>query len=68
MFGLGVSGPIEDITPTFLTRNVLETVRECDHLANSTLIAHGEFSKILQTKGDDKQTVMIFSPLIFQVL
>lgn len=41
VFGPAVCGPIEDITPTFLTRGVLDTLRECDHLANTTLSAHG---------------------------
>ena len=41
-FGPPVLGPIEDITPTYLTRGVLETVRECDHLANQILAANGE--------------------------
>ena len=42
MFGPSVKGPLEDITPTCLTRNVLETLRECDHLANQVLINHGK--------------------------
>ena len=33
-----MNGPIEDITPTYLTRGVLETLRECDYLANKILI------------------------------
>lgn len=40
VFGPPVNGPIEDITPTYLTRGVLETLRECDHLANQILIEH----------------------------
>ena len=41
MFGAPVSGPVEDVTPTFLTRGVLEVLRECDHLANKILTSHG---------------------------
>ena len=41
MFGPPVVGPIEDITPTYLTRGVLETLRECDYLANQILREDG---------------------------
>ena len=42
-FGPPVCGPIEDITPTYLTRGVLETVRECDHLANQVLSSNSKY-------------------------
>ena len=41
VFGPAVCGPIEDITPTYLTRGVLSILRECDYLANQVLARHG---------------------------
>lgn len=43
VFGPAVVGPIEDITPTYLTRGVLEILRECDYLANQILAENGMF-------------------------
>ena len=40
MFGPAIMGPIEDVTPTYLTRGVLETLRICDHLVNRILTEH----------------------------
>ena len=42
MFGGAVHGPIEDITPTFLTPNVLATLREVDDIAHASLLKHSE--------------------------
>ncbi len=41
VFGPAVAGPIEDVTPTYLTRGVLEILRECDYLANQILAENG---------------------------
>ena len=42
IFGPAVPGPIEEITSTYLTKGVLATLRECDHLAHQVLINHSE--------------------------
>lgn len=42
VFGPAVCGPIEDVTPTYLTRGVVETLRECDYLANTVLANNGK--------------------------
>ncbi len=41
IFGPAVLGPIDDVTPTHLTRGVLATLRECDYLANHVLARNG---------------------------
>jgi len=42
VFGPAVFGPIEDVTPTYLTRGVLGLLRECDHVAHQLLVKHSE--------------------------
>ena len=41
-FGGVVEGPIEDVTPTYLTNGVLATLREADSLATEVLTRHSE--------------------------
>ena len=42
VFGGVVDGPIEDITPTYLTEGVLSTLRQADCIANQVLTRHSE--------------------------
>lgn len=44
VFGNAVRGPIEETTPTFLTPNVLATLREVDDIAHRSLIKYSESS------------------------
>ncbi|KAK0082788.1 hypothetical protein PV325_009827 [Microctonus aethiopoides] len=48
IFGPLVSPPITDITPTFLTSNVLATLRQADHLAYHILASNGCLGAISQ--------------------
>ena len=41
MFGGEIKGTIQDITPTFLTQGVLNTLRQADHVANRVLLKTG---------------------------
>lgn len=47
-FGPAIREPIADVTPTYLTMNVLATLREADHVANKMLRAHGCYGKVAQ--------------------
>ena len=47
VFGGVVDGPIEDITPTYLTEGVLSTLRQADCIANQVLTRHSEKTIIL---------------------
>jgi len=38
VFGKKIQHPIEDVTPTFLAPNILSTLRQADHLANTILL------------------------------
>jgi len=40
--------PIQDITPTYLTSNVIATLRQADHLANQVLASNGCMGAISQ--------------------
>ena len=41
VFGECVRSHITDVTPTHLTQQVLATLREADHIAQSILKSHG---------------------------
>ncbi|KAK7093627.1 hypothetical protein V1264_007340 [Littorina saxatilis] len=58
IFGGGVKYPIEDVTPTFLTKGVLSTLRQADHVATTTLHAAG-------VSGNISQMPVILVPLHF---
>ena len=40
VFGGAVQGPIEEVTPTFLRKGVLATLRQADYLAHQVLDKH----------------------------
>lgn len=42
VFGGVVDGPIEEVTPTYLTQGVLSTLRQADSIAHQVLTRHGE--------------------------
>lgn len=48
IFGRAVREPLTDITPTYLTMNVLATLREVDYLANKVLRDSDCYKKIAQ--------------------
>jgi GMP synthase (glutamine-hydrolysing) len=48
VFGSSVQFPIEDITPTFLTSDVLSTLRQADNLATDVLQTTNTMSKLSQ--------------------
>lgn len=48
IFGPQLHHPIQDITPTYLTSNVIATLRQADHLANQVLAANGCMGNISQ--------------------
>ncbi|CAH0564257.1 unnamed protein product [Brassicogethes aeneus] len=48
VFGGIVKEPLPDVTPTFLTGNVLGTLRQCDHVAMRVLESSGHLSSISQ--------------------
>lgn len=48
IFGPQLHHPIQDITPTYLTSNVIATLRQADHLANQVLTANGCMGAISQ--------------------
>lgn len=48
VFGNAVRGPIEETTPTFLTPNVLATLREVDDIAHRSLIKYNAVQSISQ--------------------
>ncbi|XP_032663620.1 GMP synthase [glutamine-hydrolyzing] [Odontomachus brunneus] len=48
IFGPQLHHPIQDITPTYLTSNVIATLRQADHLANQVFAANGCMDAISQ--------------------
>jgi GMP synthase (glutamine-hydrolysing) len=48
VFGSSVRFPIKDITPTYLTSDVLSTLRQADHLATDVLQTTNTMSKLSQ--------------------
>lgn len=48
VFGELVHHPVTDITPTFLTSNVIATLRQADYLANQVLASNGSMGLISQ--------------------
>ncbi|XP_046753705.1 GMP synthase [glutamine-hydrolyzing] isoform X1 [Diprion similis] len=48
IFGELVHHPVTDITPTYLTANVVATLRQADHLANQILASNGCLQNISQ--------------------
>ena len=48
MFGGPVEGLIEDITPTFLTRNTIAKLREADSRASEILLECGEKQPVVR--------------------
>ncbi|XP_060522607.1 GMP synthase [glutamine-hydrolyzing] [Cylas formicarius] len=48
VFGSIVKEPLPDVTPTFLTSNVLATLRQCDDVANTVLQNSGYVSSVSQ--------------------
>jgi len=48
VFGGGLKYPIQEITGTTLTSNVLSTLRQVDHIANDVLFAHNVAHTITQ--------------------
>ncbi|KAK2180280.1 hypothetical protein NP493_448g02000 [Ridgeia piscesae] len=48
MFGGEIKGTIQDITPTFLTQGVLNTLRQADYVANRVLLKTGNYHRISQ--------------------
>ena len=58
IFGGAVKFPIEDITPTFLTKGVLSTLRQADHVATTILQEAG-------VSGNISQMPVILLPLHF---
>lgn len=48
IFGPQLHHPIQDITPTYLTSNVIATLRQADHLANQVLTSNGCMGAISQ--------------------
>ena len=47
VFGGIVDGPIDDVTPTYLTEGVLSTLRQADCIADQVLTRHSEFTSNL---------------------
>lgn len=47
-FGKRIKFQIQDITPTFLSKGVISTARQADHVAHSVLRNHGILSQISQ--------------------
>jgi len=47
MFGGEIKGTIQDITPTFLTQGVLNTLRQADYVANRVLLKTGGCSWVI---------------------
>ena len=48
IFGGVVTFPVQDVTPTYLTPQVLSTLRECDYIAQTQLAASGYYNNIAQ--------------------
>ncbi|XP_022654852.1 GMP synthase [glutamine-hydrolyzing]-like [Varroa jacobsoni] len=48
IFGEPVSQPVHEITPTYLTPNVLQTLRQADYVAQGTLARHGMTKRLSQ--------------------
>ncbi|KAI0212516.1 GMP synthase [glutamine-hydrolyzing] [Lamellibrachia satsuma] len=48
MFGGEIKGTIQDVTPTFLTQGVLNTLRQADSIANRVLLKTGNYHRISQ--------------------
>lgn len=48
IFGPQLHHPIQDITPTYLTSNVIATLRQADHLANQVFAAYSCMDAISQ--------------------
>jgi len=48
IFGGCVKEQVTDVTPTLLTPNVLETLRQADHAACTILMQSGQYTKIAQ--------------------
>ncbi len=48
VFGKAVREPVTDVTPTYLTNNILATLREADYLANNILRETGCYKKLAQ--------------------
>lgn len=48
VFGSLITEPIHDVTPTYLTANVLSTLRQADDIAHQVLQSTGCYSKISQ--------------------
>lgn len=48
IFGGIVKHPVQDVTPTYLTPQVLSTLREADHIAQTKLISSGYYSSVAQ--------------------
>ena len=48
VFGKAIREPVTDVTTTFLTANVISTLREVDFLVNKTLREEGCYKKIAQ--------------------
>lgn len=58
IFGPQLHHPIQDITPTYLTSNVIATLRQADHLANQVLTSNG-------CMGDISQMPIVLIPIHF---
>ncbi|XP_074597987.1 GMP synthase burgundy [Brevipalpus obovatus] len=48
IFGGIVKHPVQDVTPTYLTPQVLSTLREADHIAQTKLVSSGYYSSVAQ--------------------
>lgn len=40
IFGAPIQGPIKEITPTYLTRDVIQQIRQADNIVNQVLVKH----------------------------
>ena len=47
VFGKKIQHQVEDVTPTFLAPNILATLRQADHLANTVLLEEGEMFGVI---------------------
>ena len=59
VFGGVVEHPVNDVTPTMLTPNVISTLRQADHLANQVLNANQE------SKNNLSQMPLVLIPIHF---
>lgn len=47
-FGPAIAEPVTDVTPTYLTMNVIATLRQADHVANAVLRESGCYNSLAQ--------------------